>query len=504
MMNSLRKLWDEKPLALVLFAALFFRLLSAIFSKGYGMSDDHFLVIEPAQAWVDGYNYNDCLPDINKPGIVPAGHSFFYPGLHYVLFLVLKFIGFNDPQGKMYIVRLLHSLCSLVIVYCGYRITEKLAGKKQARMAGLLLAIYWFMPFLSVRNLVEVVCIIPLMAATWMVVKEDGNKNLKNILLAGIFLGIAFSIRYQTMLFVAGLVLAMAIKGRFNNAVIVSIVFLFTVAILQGIPDYMIWGKPFVEFKEYVRYNQANAYGYLTGSWYKYLLLIGGILLPPISLFLLFGYLRNWKKQLYLFLPSFLFLIFHSYFPNKQERFILPIIPFVIISGYLGWNEFISKSSFWIRRPKLNQSFWIFFWIINFIPLTIVSVAYSKRNRVEAMVYLAKKGDVNRIAIEDSNRDDILIPPRFYLQQWTYTFPITSLNADKFYKETYSQIPLSERPNYIVFMQPENLDRRVNNLKKDIPTLTYETTIEPSFIDWLLNKMNPRNKNQTSFIYKIK
>ncbi len=503
-MNSLRKLWDEKPLAIILFAGLFFRLLSAIFSKGYGMSDDHFLVIEPAQAWVDGYNYNDCLPDKNKPGIVPAGHSFFYPGLHYVLFLFLKFIGYHDPQGKMYLVRFIHALFSMVIVYCGFKITERLAGKKQARFVGLLLALYWFMPMLSVRNLVEMVCIIPLMYATWLIIKNHVSNNLVNIMIAGVMLGIAFSIRFQTMLFVFGLGLALIFKKRFKSAVVLSFFFLLAAAIFQGIPDYLIWGKPFVEFREYVRYNRANAYGYLTGEWYKYLLLIGGILVPPISLFLLFGYFKNWKKHLYLFLPSFLFLVFHSYFPNKQERFILPIIPFVIISGYIGWDEFISRSTFWMRRPKLNRYFWIFFWIINTIPLAVVSVAYSKKNRVEAMVYLARKGDVNRIAIEDSNRDDILIPPRFYLQQWTETFPITNRNADKFYEETYSHTPPSERPNYILFMQPDNLDRRVQNLKKDIPTLTYETTIEPSFIDWLLNKMNPRNKNQTSYIYKIK
>jgi hypothetical protein len=503
MTNSLRKLWEEKPLPLILFAALFFRLLSAIFSKGYGMSDDHFLVIEPAQAWVDGYNYNDCLPEAGKPSIVPSGHSFFYPGLHYLLFLFLKFIGFNDPQGKMYIVRFIHALFSMVIVYCGYKITERLAGKRQARYAGLLLALYWFMPMLSVRNLVEMVCIIPLMYATWLVIKNEERHQIKYIIAAGIMLGLAFSIRYQTMLFVFGLGLAVLLKGQFKNSFVLAFFFLLTAAILQGIPDYMIWGKPFVEFKEYVRYNQANAYGYLTGEWYKYLVLIGGILIPPISLFLLFGYFRNWRKHLILFLPSFFFLVFHSYFPNKQERFILPIVPFIIISGYIGWDDFISRSKFWIHRPKLNKSLWIFFWCINLIPLLVVSVAYSKRNRVEAMVYLAKKGDVNHIAIEDSNRDDILIPPRFYLQQWTETFPITNKNASTFYADTYSKTPPSERPNYIVFMQPDHLEERVQNLKKDIPTLTYETTIEPSFIDWLLNKMNPRNKNQTSYIYKI-
>src|SRR5205085_83010 len=116
--------------------------------------DDHFVVIEPAQSWVDGYNYGHWLPD-RSPGEVAPGHSFFYPGLHYILFLILKFIGITDPQRIMYVVRGIHALISLVIIYCGFKITEKLSGQKQARFVGLLLAVFWFMPFLSVRNLVE-------------------------------------------------------------------------------------------------------------------------------------------------------------------------------------------------------------------------------------------------------------------------------------------------------------------------------------------------------------
>src|SRR6185369_6499426 len=126
-------------------------------------------------------------------------------------------------------------------------------------------------------NLVEMVCIIPLMAATWLIIKNEESNRLKNMVLAGVMLGIAFSIRYQTMLFVFGLALVVLLKGRFKSTVVLSFFFLLTAAILQGIPDYLIWGKPFVEFKEYVLYNQANAYTYITGEWYKYLLLIAGI-----------------------------------------------------------------------------------------------------------------------------------------------------------------------------------------------------------------------------------
>jgi hypothetical protein len=53
-------------------------------------------------------------------------------------------------------------------------------------------------------------------------------------------------------------------------------------------------------------------------------------------------------------------------------------------------------------------------------------------------------------------------------------------------------------------MQEENIAQRVAALKKYIPTLSYQATIEPSFIDELMHWLNPVNKNQVSFVYKIK
>jgi hypothetical protein len=371
-------------------------------------------------------------------------------------------------------------------------------------MTGLLLSVFWFMPFLSVRNLVEFACIPPLMYATWLIIRDSGKFNWKSLFLAGAMLAIAFSIRYQTILFTGGLCLAMILKGKIKAPIVLFFSFLIIAAFIQAIPDYFVFGKPFVEFLEYVRYNRENAYGYFTNEWYMYLVLIGGLLIPPISLFLLLGFFREWKNHLYLFLPAFIFLAFHSYFPNKQERFILPVIPFIITLGYIGWNEFRNRSSFWKNHPVLYRNMWIFFWVINIIPLLVVSVSYSKRNRVESMVYLANKGDVVNIVIEDSNRDDILIPPQFYMKKFTKFGRITKITpASNFYYESYLCTPPDKRPNYVVFMQRDNIVRRVVDLKKYLPTLTYEKTIEPSFIDWLLNKMNWHNKNQTSFIYKI-
>jgi hypothetical protein len=119
------------------------------------------------------------------------------------------------------------------------------------------------------------------------------------------------------------------------------------------------------------------------------------------------------------------------------------------------------------------------------------------------MTYLSQKGDLKSIAIEDSNREGIMMPPLFYLEKWVQVMEITSLEpAEQFYR-AYDSLPQSDRPKYIVFMQDENRDKRVAAMKVYFPNLQYEATIEPSYIDKLMHFLNPVNKNQTSYIYRI-
>ena len=131
-MNYLKKLWNEHPLALIMLVAIFLRLLAVIFSKGFGMLDDHFLVIEASTIMVNGFDYNNWLP-ANNPTGHPSGHGMFYVGLNFLLLKFLHFIGLTDPQGLMYVERFLHATLSLLVVYFGFKITEKLSNINNAK-----------------------------------------------------------------------------------------------------------------------------------------------------------------------------------------------------------------------------------------------------------------------------------------------------------------------------------------------------------------------------------
>ena len=173
MKDRILKFWNEKPLTALIWIAFIVRLPAVFFSKGFGWHDDHFLIIESTQSWVDGKDYDNWFPW--SGATIPDGHSLFYSGLHFILFTLMKWIGIHDPQVKMFFVRLIHALFSLLIVYFGYKIARLYKGEYVAKITGLLLASYWFMPFLSVRNLIEFACIPFLVWGTWLALPKENQ-----------------------------------------------------------------------------------------------------------------------------------------------------------------------------------------------------------------------------------------------------------------------------------------------------------------------------------------
>ena len=490
---------DRHPLQLVMWVAVLLRLVAVIFARGWGMLDDHFLVIEIAQSWIDDGNFNHWLPwDAENEG--PTGHSFFYAGLHYYLFRLLEWLHLTDPQSKMLVVRALHGAWSLVVVYLGFRIAHRLADVKVAYLTGLLLAAFWFMPWMSVRNLVEVFAIPFLIISIWMLMNKDRKQAWLWILAAGFIAGIAFSVRFQTILFAGGLGLALLWRREIWQALLFGAGYLLAVALLQGLVDFIIWQQPFAEFTEYVRYNLENKYGYITGDWYNYLVLLFVFLIPPVSIFFLIGMFRHPRKYLLILLPTLLFLAFHSWFPNKQERFILTIVPFIITIGMPGWLD-IMRSNHWLQRHrKWISGSWIFFLTINSILLIGATTMYSKRAPVEAMSYLKRYPGIEAIVIENSTRANAPIMPQFYLNQWIKTYEVTTVHPVGLLPGTINFA--DAEPDFVLFIRDEELPQRLKAMRQLFPDLAYETTAEPGFVDKVMHWLNPHNKNDRIFIYR--
>jgi hypothetical protein len=56
--------------------------------------------------------------------------------------------------------------------------------------------------------------------------------------------------------------------------------------------------------------------------------------------------------------------------------------------------------------------------------------------------------------------------------------------------------------SFVLFYSDENLQARVDSMKKEIPSLVYETTFKPGMIDDVMHRLNPVNRNETIYMYR--
>ncbi len=508
MIRHIKQFRDKHPFLFFMAIGMLLRFIAVLFSKGFGMHDDHFLVIDVSQSWVDGGDYYRWLPG-TEGNTGPDGHSLFYVGFHYLFFKLVQLFGIYDPQLKMYLVRGIHALLSLLVISFGYRIASLITDRKVAYKVALLLSVFWFMPFIGVRNLVEAVTIPFLMYGTLILLRQEiirkGNEpgyHITSFLVAGFFLGLGFSVRYQTIFYTGGLGLALLILGNWKGMLATAAGFLSSVVIFQGGIDFIVWRQPFAELMAYINYNINHAFDYNTMPWYHYGVVLFGLLIPPLSVMLLFGYFRLWKKQFLLFFPVFVFLVFHSVFPNKQERFIIPVLPMIIVIGLAGWESWATASRFWKNNPKLLTSLWLVFWIFNLTLLLTVTPMYSKRARVESMSYLKQYEGIKNIMIEDVNQRVIRFPPLFYMKQWPHTYFFMKGNNYEELNRWLDWENPDRVPAFVLFYQPDDLEARVDSLKQFMPGLVFETYVKPSIMDRFIHWLNPVNANESIFIYR--
>ena len=262
----------KRPLRLILLVGLALRILAAFNSPGYLMHDDHFLVVETGASWAVGEDYNNWMPWSQRANGIenPTPHqaNLAYAGIVSGYFRVCNALGFVDPAQQMLLLRLLHGLFSLLIVALGFRIAEKLGGERPARWTGWALAAFGLFPLLGVRQLVEMVCIPPLMWSAWVVLRSE-RRTWKTWALAGIGIGIATALRYQCGVFGLGWVIALLVHERkwqqavLNSAIMGCAALLtFTLGQLQ---DVFIWGEPFAQLRAYIEYNSTHAGAYPQG-----------------------------------------------------------------------------------------------------------------------------------------------------------------------------------------------------------------------------------------------
>lgn len=499
MITFLKNISRRLSITQVIVIGLLIRLIAVFFSPGYAFHDDHFEMPELVFKWKDGISFLWTGSDVHV-------FSLIYPGMMYLLFEACHAVGIHQPEDMMFVVRLVHALVSLLSIYYAYALTLRLTAQKDtAILVGLAMALFWIFPFMSVRNLREFFCIPFLLAGSYYI--ADPKAGTRSIFLAALFFAVSFSIRLQVIFIPLGIGLCWLFhKSYHKKAILFAVAFGIAYMLTQGLFDFIYYGDPIASIKEYFRFNSdpVNIGIQPQGPWYQYIGTVAGVVWGFPFFILGFGYLYSLRMSFpvkILCIATLLFFAFHSYYSNKQERFILPFIPYFLILGIIGFREYTNRNA---RKPWLKKTtavFLVWFLLFNTAGLLVLSFTYSKRSRIESMIYLRKRGDVSNIIMEG----DVSLqrPPLFYLGKHLDTYVLA---ADGDLNKLQDEIAKGDKPapNYIIMAGNHHLEERELRLKTIFPSLTAETTIQTSFVDNLAHWLNPKhNQNEDWYIYKI-
>ena len=337
---------EGKWLRRVLLAAAVVRLIAAIFSEGYIMSDDHFLAVEPVSSWVHGENYHNWYPNAYNETDHAQPFSYAYYFLNFVILKFCALIGILNPFIQAFVLRLVHAALSLWGVYLFVKLAERLISSVTWRMYAI-----WFWVFggvvtvFSVHQLVETACIPFVLLAYLYVLKYLERERIGALIIAALAFSVSVGMRYQLVFFPLTLGMYLLWKRKWSGAVLFGIFFTLGFALTQ-IDNLLFWHKPIYQhLLDYQAYNATHFADY-PSNVFSYFSLISYYIFPVITIVFLLSFRRRHSSAghssptfvapqhsntLPIFLGVAIFIVFHLLFPNRQERFLLPAVPFVLL-----------------------------------------------------------------------------------------------------------------------------------------------------------------------------
>lgn len=461
------------------------RLLAAVFSQGFLASDDHHVVVTAADQIASGAG----LP-------VTYARSVLLPGVIGAIMAVARGIGIHDPGVEMLIVRVLQAAYSLLVVYFAYRILERALGKDSAVLGGLLTAAFFALPVTAVHQLEESVCQVPLLAACWWWQRREDGRQPSAVwaALSGAALGTALILRFPLIAFVAAFVVLVLLRPR-PVAIADKAAFaggLALVIVLQGYSNAVVnheWWYSFSQRLGPMLHPQrmaVEAEGYPSSPPWHYVLTLLATLIPPVSILLLAAAVKGGRRLPLLGLAALAFLVSHSLIANKQERFLLPILPVLFILAVAGLPWLAA------RIAPAYRAMWWYFWIVNGALLIVLTFSFAKKDRVAPLLYVYRRHDATGVLVAQFNQTFHV--PDYYLGR---------PRPDLVVAIVASQITTSEGPtNYVILYSDQPDVDRVTISQRLGRELRLLTVISPSLADRLAHAINPRhNKARTAVIY---
>ncbi|TGL59015.1 hypothetical protein [Leptospira sarikeiensis] len=396
---------EKKWFWIIIGLGLATRLAASVLNKGYLALDDYYILFfsVPAQS--------ESLALVDTIQSVPEIRSLVPDFIIRVFAKTAYWLGFQDPLSQIQFLFACLGILSIVTVFTGYNLLKFLYTPKGLRTekrenykdwiplsGAFLLSLHFLMPFISTRSLIESMSAPFLLGSAFYFSKYYVLKVKKYLFYSLLLLSISCLFRFQVGVCAIAIFAFVLYDGwkkkdwKDLGYFFVFSVFLF---ILTGLPDLIFRGSLHSSLISYFRYNLDHSAEYGTSPWYTYLPTVIGVSMLPLLIGKYDGF--EWKKIYKELIPvslfSGIFFVSHSLIPHKEERFLLPIFPLLLLllsplAAYWWAKEH--------RRMSIRRSI---FFLVNFILLSLLSFFTIQSNSIDLVRYLHSHKEIKQLYV---------------------------------------------------------------------------------------------------------
>jgi phosphatidylinositol glycan class B len=281
--------------------------------------DEIFQMEEPAHRLAFGYGV---ISWEWRDGI----RSWVFP---YLFSLLMR--GFGPSAGSagyVFAIKLLLSTASLSVVLTGYYWVRRISGEVAALVAAFACAIWYQLAIYASHPLSEVLSTNFLLPGLYLQCFNDGQRA--RLTTGTLLTGIAACARIQLLPIVLLATVLFCTDRRPRTWAYLAAA-IMTPLCLYGLVDWLTWGHPFQSMWKYVLVNMTVSKRFGVEPWWWYL----RDLAERLNILLLAAVLAVRRLPKVALIVAATIALF-SVIPHKEERFLYPIWPLIIVMASVG------------------------------------------------------------------------------------------------------------------------------------------------------------------------
>lgn len=326
--------------------------------------------------------------------------------LHLGLASIASTLGIAHPVAQVRFNQAIVGLTSFVIMFLAglvsFRRLPALERERHQLVFTGLLGFYCLAAFFFTRPMVEALCAPLLLAGTALACAWYQERRWPLLLWSTAAFAAAAMLRPQVGIAALALPLLLAWQRQWRALGLLALLG-GVMVVVTGLPDLVLRGRFHASLLGYVEFNLSHSSRFGTSPWYIFLPTLLLATLPPTFFSRYRGF--PWQERYAPLLPAalafVLFVASHSAVPHKEERFLIPILPVLLLlltplAAWLLWHG-----------PRWHR---ITFAVLNSVLLLLVITNPPQATGMQLAAWVDQHPGIATVTLIDER---ILVPTAF-------------------------------------------------------------------------------------------